>query len=87
MTVGMRVAMHSMGMTGSVEAGSGTRKTRKQDRSTRHGRAAKPLSAHRFARHGRAGGQCRHPRQVTASEGNFGCRVRRAAPSCDWTQR
>jgi hypothetical protein len=30
----------------------------KQDRSGRHGLAAKRLSAHRFARHGRAGGEC-----------------------------
>ena len=83
MTVGMRVAMHLMGMTGSVEAGSGTRKTRKQDRSRRHGRAAKPLSAHRFARHGRAGGECRHHSQVAVSKGTFGCRVRHTALLCE----
>jgi len=32
-------------------------KVQKQDRRRRHGRAAKLLSAHRFARHGRARGR------------------------------
>ena len=75
MTVGMRVAMHSMGMTGSVEAGSGTRKTRKQDRRPRHTCAAKGLSAHGFARHGRAGVECRDTPQFPIAQGAFGCRV------------
>ena len=69
------------------KAGETGLKIRKQDRSRRHGHAAKPLSAHWFARHGRAGGECRHPRQVTESEGTFGCRVCHAAPGCGGTQR
>ncbi len=87
MTAGMSVTMIRTYRNGRVEAGPQKSKTGKQDRSRRHGRAAKPLSAHRFARHGRSGGECRPPRQVTASEGNFGCRVRLAARSYDWTQR
>jgi hypothetical protein len=84
MTVGMRVAMHSMGMTGSVEAGSGTRKTRKQDRRPRHGRVVKALSAHGFARHGRARGECRGGSQDPMNQGTFGCRLRPAALGYLW---
>ena len=87
MTAGMSVTMIRTYRNGRVEAGPQKSKTGKQDRRRRHGRAAKPLSAHRFARHGRAGRECRHPRQVTVSEGTFECRVPRAAPGCDWTQR
>ena len=87
MTVGMFVMMSPIRTRGGVDAGKGTRKTWKQDRSRRHGRAAKPLSAHRFARHGRAGGECCHPSQVAVSEGTFGCRVRPAALLCEGWQR
>ena len=87
MTAGMSVTMIRTYKKGRVAAGSQKRKTGKQDRRPRHARAAKSLSAHRFARHGRPGGECRLPRQVTASEGNFGCRVLRDAPGCDWAQQ
>ena len=87
MTAGMSVTMIRTYKKGRVAAGPQKRKTGKQDRSRRHGRAAKPLSAHRFARHGRPGRECHRPRQVLASEGKFGCRVRHAAPGCDWTRR
>ena len=87
MTAGMSVTMIRTYRKGRVEAGPQNRKTGKQDRSRRHGRAAKPLSAHRFARHGRAGGECHHSPQVTGSEGIFACRVRHAALRCEWCLR
>ena len=59
----------------------------KQDRRRRHGRAAKRLSAHRFARHGRAGGECCQSPQVAVGEGILSCRVRCAALGCERCQR
>lgn len=50
-----------------------------QDRRRQHGCAAKPLSAHRFARHGRAGEECRHTSQIPQDQRAFGCRLRPSA--------
>lgn len=43
--------------------------------------AAKELSAHRFARHGRAGGECRDISQGLIGQQTFECRLRRGAPA------
>lgn len=45
---------------------------RQQDKRPRHGRAAKPLSARLFARHGRAGEECRHTSQAHRIKGFSG---------------
>ncbi len=87
MTAGISVTMIRTYRKGRVEAGPQKRKTGKQDRRSRHGRAANCLSAHRFARHGRAGGECCDPSQLAVSEWIFGCRARPAALRCEWRQR
>ena len=75
MTAGMFVMMSPIRTRGSVAAGKGTRKTGKQDRRRRHASAAKGLSAHGFARHGRAGGKCCDAAQTPMDQGTFGCHV------------
>jgi len=84
MTVGMFVMMSPIRTRGGVDAGKGTRKTWKQDRRPRHTCAAKGLSAHGFARHGRAGVECRDTPQFAIAQGAFGCRVLSGALGYPW---
>ena len=84
MTAGMYVTMIRTCKKGRVAAGPQKRKTGKQDRRSRHRRAAKPLSAHRFARHHGAGGECRGLRQPPMIQAVPGCRLRCGALGCSW---
>jgi len=84
MTAGMSVTMIRTYRKGRVEAGPQKRKTGKQDRRPRHTCAAKGLSAHGFARHGRAGVECRDTPQFPIAQGAFGCRVLSGALGYPW---
>lgn len=69
------VTMNPMWTRRRVDAGKRTRKTGKQDRRPRHTCAAKGLSAHGFAWHGRAEWECRDAAQTPMDQGTSGCRV------------
>ena len=83
-TVVCSTSMRLPGMTIHAGVGRGRWKTRKQDRRPRHTCAAKGLSAHGFARHGRAGVECRDTPQFPIAQGAFGCRVLSGALGYPW---